>query len=64
MLVASNGTEVRVFGNVEDVGSREIGNRNAELAKWCDQNMPPGSICKVTGTAHWWTSTMHLSRQT
>ena len=52
MLVASNGTEVRVFGNVEDVGSREIGNRNAELAKWCDQNMPPGSICKVTGTAH------------
>ena len=52
MLVAEDGRNVRVFGKVEDNGSQAIQVKNDKLEAWCTQNMPAGSACKVTGTAH------------
>jgi predicted RND superfamily exporter protein len=52
MLVAEDGQSVRVFGKVEDNGSQAIQVKNENLDAWCAQNMPAGSACKVTGTAH------------
>ena len=52
MLVAEDGKNVRVFGKVEDNGSQAIQVKNEKLDAWCAANMPAGSTCKVTGTAH------------
>ena len=52
MLVAEGGQRVRVFGKVEDNGSQAIQVKNEKLDAWCAANMPAGSACKVTGTAH------------
>ena len=52
MLVAEGGQRVRVFGKVEDNGSQAIQVKNDQLDAWCAANMPAGSACKVTGTAH------------
>ena len=52
MLVAEDGKNVRVFGKVEDNGSQAIQVKNDKLEAWCAANMPAGSACKVTGTAH------------
>ncbi|MGB0247852.1 MAG: hypothetical protein ACPGAB_04945, partial [Flavobacteriales bacterium] len=52
MLVAEGGQRVRVFGKVEDNGSQAIQVKNDKLDAWCAENMPAGSACKVTGTAH------------
>ena len=52
MLVAEGGQRVRVFGKVEDNGSQAIQVKNEKLDAWCAENMPTGSACKVTGTAH------------
>ena len=52
LLVAEDGQRVRVFGKVEDNGSQAIQVKNDKLDAWCKENMPAGSACKVTGTAH------------
>ena len=52
LLVAEDGQRVRVFGKVEDNGSQAIQVKNDKLDAWCIENMPAGSVCKVTGTAH------------
>ena len=52
MLVAEDGQSARVFGKVEDNGSQAIQVKNEKLGAWCAANMPAGSACKVTGTAH------------
>ena len=52
LLVAEDGQRVRVFGKVEDNGSQAIQVKNDKLDAWCKENMPEGSACKVTGTAH------------
>ena len=51
-VVSEDGRQARIFGKVEDLGSQHLARKNDDLQRWCASNLPEGSQCKVTGTAH------------